>query len=43
MTQPTLANLHPNECSQEFYSYALAVKLKRCVENCNTLNDLSKI
>ena len=38
--QPTLINLHPNEYSQEFHYYPFAVKLDRCVENCNTLNDL---
>ena len=26
-TQPTLINLHPNECSQEFHYYSFAVKL----------------
>ena len=39
--QPTLINLHPNECSQEFYYYPFAVKLDRCAGSCNTLNDLS--
>ena len=41
MTQPTLIDLHPNECSQEFHYYTFAVKLDRCVGSCNTLNDLS--
>ena len=41
MTQPTLINLHPNECSQECHYYSFAVKLDRCAESCNTLNDLS--
>ena len=41
MTRPALINLHPNEYSQEFYYYPLAVTLDRCVESCNTLNDLS--
>ena len=41
MTQPTLINLHPNEYSQEFHYYPFAVKLDRCVENFNTLNNLS--
>ena len=41
MTQPFLINLHPNEYSQEFHYYPFAVKLNRCVESCNTLNDLS--
>ena len=43
MTPPTLINLHPNEYSWEFHHYQLlllAVKLDRCVRNCNTLNDL---
>ena len=38
--QPTLINLHPNEYSHEFHYYPSAVKLDRCVESCNTLNDL---
>ena len=41
MIQPTLINLHPNEYSQELHYYRFAVKLDRCVESCNTLNDLS--
>ena len=41
MTQPTIINLHPNECSQEFHYYLFAVKLDRCLGRCNTLNDLS--
>ena len=39
--QPTLINLHPYECSQEFHYYPFAVKSDRCVGSCNTLNDLS--
>ena len=39
--QPTLINLHPNECSQKFHYYSFAVKLDRCAGSCNTLNDLS--
>ena len=39
--QPTLINLHPNECSQEFHYYPFAVKLDRCAGSCNTLNDSS--
>ena len=31
MTQATLVNLHPNEYSQEFHYYPLAVILDRCV------------
>ena len=41
MIQPTFINLHPNECSQELHYYLFAVKLDRCIESCNTLNDLS--
>ena len=41
MTQPTLINPHPNEYSQEFHYYRLAVKLDGCVGICNILNDLS--
>ena len=41
MIQPTLSNLHPNECSQEFHYYLFVVKLDRCVGSCNTLHDLS--
>ena len=41
MTQPTLINLRPNECSQELHYYPFAAKLDRCVGSCNTLNDLS--
>ena len=41
MIQPTRVNLHPNEYSQEFHYYSFDVKLDRCVESCNTLNDLS--
>ena len=40
MTQPTIANLHPNEYSQEFHYYPFEVKLDRCVGSCNTLNYL---
>ena len=31
-----------NEYGEEFHYYPLEVKLDRCVENYNTLNDLSK-
>ena len=37
----TIANLHPDEYSQEFHYYLFAVKLDKCVGSCNTLNDLS--
>ena len=40
MIQPTIINSHPNEYSQESHCYPFAVKLDRCVESCNTLNDL---
>ena len=42
MGQPILINLHSNEYNPEFHYYPFAVKLDRCVESCNTLNDLSK-
>ena len=41
MIQPILINLHPNEYSQEFHYYPFSVKLDRCAESCNNLNDLS--
>ena len=41
ITQPTLINLHPNECSQEFHYYWFAVKLDRFVGSSSALNDLS--
>ena len=37
---PTLANLHPNEYSQEFHYYPSSGKLDRCVGSCISLNDL---
>ena len=37
--QPTLIYLYPNEYSQEFHYYPLAVKLDRRVESYNTLNE----
>ena len=39
--QPTLINLHPNEYNQELHCYSFAVKLDRCIESCNTINDIS--
>ena len=39
--QPTLNNLNPRKYSQKVHYYPFAVKLDRCVESCNTLNDLS--
>ena len=41
MTQPPLTNLYPNEYNQELHYYPFVVNVKRCVESCNTLNDLS--
>ena len=41
MTQRTLINLHPGECSQEFHFYPFWVKLDRCVASFNTFDDLS--
>ena len=41
MIKPPLINWHRNEYIQEFHYYPFAVKLDRCVANCNTLNDLS--
>ena len=39
--QPALIILHPNEYHQEFHYHPFTVNLDRCIENCNTLNDLS--
>ena len=39
MIKPTLINLDHNEYSQELHYYPFAVKLDKCVESCNTLND----
>ena len=41
MTQPTVLNLHLNECSQELLYYLFVVNLDRCAGNGNTLDDLS--
>ena len=41
MIQPAVSNFNDNEYSQEFHYYPFAVKLDRCIENCNTLNYLS--
>ena len=37
----TLFNLHPNEYIKKFHYYPFSVKLDRCAESCNTVNDLS--
>ena len=41
MTQPTLINLHLNECNQELHYYPFAIKLDKCAGSCNSLNELS--
>ena len=41
MIQPILINLHPNKHTQGLHYYPFAVNLDRCVQSCNTLNDLS--
>ena len=41
MTQPTLINLHPNECDQGLFYYPFAVNFDGCVGSCNTLDELS--
>ena len=41
MTRPTLINLHPDEYTQGLHYYQFAVNLDRCIESCNTLNELS--
>ena len=41
MIQPTLINLHPNECSQELHNHPFEDKIDRCVGIFNTLNDLN--
>ena len=33
-----ILNFHPNEYNQELHCCPIAVKLERCVGNCNTLN-----
>ena len=47
MTQTTLydstySHLNPNEFSGEFHCHWFAIELDRCVESCNTVNELSK-
>ena len=39
LTQPTLINLHLNDYSQEFHYNPFAVKLDRCVGDCNGLSN----
>ena len=38
--QPTLINLNTNKYSQELHYHPFAVKLDKCIESCNNLNDL---
>ena len=40
MIQPNIINLHPDEYSQKRHYHPFAVNLDRCIESCNTLNDL---
>ena len=40
MIQTTFIHIHPYEYTQEICYYLFAVNLDRCVENCNTQNDL---
>ena len=40
-TEHTLINSHPNEYSKELEYYLFGVKLGKCFESCNTLNELS--
>ena len=37
---PTLIDLHPHECRQEFHYYPFVVELDRRAGNYNALNDL---
>ena len=41
MIQPTLNSLDPNDYNQGFHYYPFAVNSDRCVEGCNTFNNLS--
>ena len=41
-TQPTLINLNPNGCSQEWHYYPFSVNLDRYVRRCNTRKDTLK-
>ena len=40
-TQTTFIDLHPNVCIEGLHYYPFAVNLDRCMESCNTLNNLS--
>ena len=40
-TQTTFIDLHPNVCIEGLHCYPFAVNLDRCMESCNTLNNLS--
>ena len=41
MPQPTLINLYPCEFSQALHYYPFTFKLDKCVESCNTIDDLN--
>ena len=41
MPQPTLINLYPCEFSQALHYYPFTLKLDKCVESCNTIDDLN--
>ena len=36
----TLVNLHPNKYNEGLHYFPFAVNLDRCMESCNSLNDL---
>ena len=40
MAQPILINLHPYEFSQALHYYPFMLELDKCVESCNTIDDL---
>ena len=40
MTQPVFINFDPNEYIERLCYYPFTVNLSRCMESCNTLNDL---
>ena len=43
MARPTIIDLNPNECNQEFLYYPFMVNLDRCSGNLNTLTILEYI
>ena len=40
MVQFTLVNLHPSKYNEGLHYFPFAVNLDRCMESCNSLNDL---